>query len=153
LASDNNTIEATGSIRRETDVRDVGGQNSFERGTHVTNDVTTAKITDRWTGNGFLNEATIDYLKSNLAFGAPNTTDFGEIFQGIIAIGGRADFQTVQQRGLTFRDNLSFTNLQWHGSHVVKVGAKVSFQKYDVSGSGPFANPQFEFTFNPGLGQ
>ena len=149
LASDNNTIEATGSIRRETDVRDVGGQNSFERGTHVTNDVTTAKITDRWTGNGFLNEATIDYLKSNLAFGAPSTTDFGEIFQGVIAIGGRADFQTVRQQGLTFRDDFTLNNLQWNGSHVVKVGAKVSFQKYQVGGSGPDANPQFTFTFDP----
>ena len=35
LASDNNTIEATGSIRRETDVRDVGGQNAFSRGTYT----------------------------------------------------------------------------------------------------------------------
>jgi hypothetical protein len=150
LVSDNNTLEATGSIRRETDVRDVGGQNSFERGTHVTNDVTTAKLTDKWTGNGFLNEATIDYLKSNLAFGAPSTTDFGEIFEGIIAIGGRADFQTVKQQGLTFRDDFSLTNLQWHGSHVVKIGGKLSFQKYNVGGSGPDANPQFDFIFNPG---
>jgi hypothetical protein len=149
LVSDNNTLEATGSIRRETDVRDVGGQNSFERGTHVKNDVTTAKLTDRWTGNGFLNEATIDYLRSNLAFGATSATDFGENFVGIINIGGQSGFQTIKQQGLTFRDNFSFTNLQWHGSHVVKIGGKLSFQKYDVGGSGPFDNPQFEFLFDP----
>lgn len=149
LATDNNTLELTGSLRRETDVRDVGGQNSGERGTNVKNNVYTAKLSDKWTGNGFLNEATVDYLKSNLAFGAPSTTDFGEIFEGVIAIGGRADFQTVKQQGLTFRDNFSFTNLAWHGNHVVKVGAKLSFQKYDVGGSGPDANPQFDFIFNP----
>jgi len=149
LATDNNTLELTGSIRKETDVRDVGGQSAFSRGTHVDNNVYTAKLTDRWNGNGFLNEATVDYLKSDLTFGAPNTTDFGEIFNGVIAIGGRPDFQTVKQQGLTFRDNFSLTNLQWHGRHLVKIGGKLSFQKYQVGGSGPDANPQFVFTFDP----
>lgn len=149
LATDNNTLELTGSIRKETDVRDVGGQNSFERGTHVDNNVYTAKLTDRWNGNGFLNEATVDYLKSDLTFGAPNTTDFGEIFQGVLAIGGRPDFQIVKQQGLTFRDNFSLTNIDWNGHHLIKVGGKLSFQKYQVGGSGPDANPQFTFTFDP----
>lgn len=152
LATDNNTLELTGSIRKETDVRDVGGQNSFSRGTNVRNNVYTAKLTDRWNGNGFLNEATVDYLKSDLTFGAPNTTSFGEIFEGIISIGGRPDFQIVKQRGLTFRDNFSLTNVEWNGHHLIKIGGKISFQKYQVSGSGPDANPQFDFVFNPGLG-
>jgi hypothetical protein len=152
LASDNNTLELTGSIRKEADVRDVGGQNSFSRGTNVKNNVYTAKLTDRWTGNGFLNEATIDFLKSDLAFGAPSTTDFGEIFQGVLAIGGRPDFQRVKQQGITLRDNFSLTNLHWRGNHLVKIGGKLSFQKYQVGGSGPDANPQFEFAFNPDLG-
>jgi hypothetical protein len=149
LATDNNTLELTGSLRKETDVRDVGGQNAFSRGTHVKNNVYTAKLTDRWNGNGFLNEATVDYLKSDLTFGAPNTTDFGEIFQGVLAIGGRADFQNVRQQGLTFRDNFSLTNIQWNGHHLIKIGGKLSFQKYHVGGSGPDANPQFTFTFDP----
>jgi hypothetical protein len=152
LPTDNNTLELTGSIRREKDVRDVGGQNAFSRGTHVRNNVYTAKLSDRLVGNGFLNEATVDFLKSDLTFGAPSTTDFGEIFQGVIAIGGRADFQKVRQQGLTFRDNISFTNLKWNGDHLVKIGGKVSFQKYQVGGSGPDANPQFDFAFNPDLG-
>lgn len=149
LATDNNTLELTGSIRKETDVRDVGAQNAFSRGTNVKNNVYTAKLTDRWTGAGFLNEATVDYLRSDLTFGAPSTTDFGEIFGGIIAIGGRPDFQTVKQQGLTFRDNFSLTNIEWHGRHLIKVGGKISFQKYQVGGSGPDANPQFTFTFDP----
>ena len=149
LAADNNTIELSGSIRKEKDLRDFGGQNARDRGVHVKNDVYTAKLSDKLVGNGFLNEASIDFLKSNLEFGAPNTTSFGRIYQGIIAIGGRADFQQIEQQGLTFRDDLSFTNLHWMGNHLVKVGGKLSFQKYHVGGSGPFANPQFEFVTNP----
>jgi hypothetical protein len=151
-ASDNNTVELSGSIRKETDVRDFGGINSFERGNHVKNDVYTVKLTDRLVGNGFLNEATVDFLRSNLAFGAPSTTSFGLIYSNVIAIGGQGSFQKIVQQGLTFRDNFSLTNLHWNGNHLVKFGGKLSFQKYSVGGTGPFANPQFNFNFNPGLG-
>ena len=149
LPTDNNTVELSGSIRKETDVRDFGGINAISRGTHVTNDVYTAKLEDRLVGNGFLNEATVDYLKSDLAFGASSTTDFGLLYANVINIGGRADFQRIVQQGLTFRDNFSLTNLQWNGRHLVKIGGKVSFQKYKIGGSGPFANPQFEFVYQP----
>lgn len=149
LPTDNNTIELSGSIRKETDLRDFGGQAAVSRGAHVKNDVYTAKLEDRYVGNGFLNEATVDYLKYDLAFGAQSTTDFGRIYQGVIAIGSRADFQHVVQQGLTFRDNLSFTNLKWNGDHLVKIGGKLSFQKYSIGGTGPDANPQFEFVFDP----
>jgi outer membrane receptor protein involved in Fe transport len=152
LPTDNNTLELTGSIRKETDNRDFGDQNAVSRGAHVKNDVYTAKLEDRWVRDGFLNEATVDWLKYKLDFGAASISDFGQIFPGIISIGSRADFQQVLQQGLTFRDNFSFTNLKWNGDHLVKIGAKLSFQKYQVGGTGPFANPQFEYSFNPDLG-
>ena len=148
-AADNHRIELTGSIRKETDVRDFDGQNSIERGSHVKNDVYTARLEDRLTGDGFLNVASIDYLKSALVFGAPSATDFGRIYQGVIAIGGRADLQQVGQQGLTFRDDLSLSNIKFHGNHLVKFGGKLSFQKYHVGGSGPNANPQFDFIYDP----
>jgi hypothetical protein len=149
LAADNNTVELSGSIRKEKDLRDFGGQNASDRGVHVRNDVYTAKLSDKLVGEGFLNEASVDFLKSNLEFGAPDTTSFGRIYQGVIAVGGRADFQQIEQQGLTFRDSLSLTNIRWNGEHLVKLGGKLSFQKYHVGGSGPFANPQFEFVFQP----
>ena len=147
-AADNHRLELTGSIRKEKDVRDFGGQSSIDRGVNVKNDVYTAKLEDRFSGDGFLNLASVDYLKSDLTFGAPSTTSFGRIYP-FIAIGGRSDFQQVGQEGLTFRDELSLSNIQFHGNHLVKVGGKLSFQKYHVGGSGPNANPQFEFIFDP----
>jgi outer membrane receptor protein involved in Fe transport len=143
--ADNQVLELSGSIRKETDLRDFGGQASRERGTSVNNDVYTAKLNHTYTGDHILNEATIDYLKSDLAFGAAGSSGFGRIYQGIIQIGGRPDFQQVQQESVTFRDNLSFTDLHWNGDHLVKLGVKASFQNYRVGGTGPNANPQFEF--------
>ncbi|HVQ08615.1 MAG TPA: TonB-dependent receptor [Allosphingosinicella sp.] len=144
-ASTDHLVELSGSLRLETDVRDFGGQASFERGTGVNNDVYTGRLRWDWNGNGFLNEFSIDYLKSDLQFGRINDAGFGQNYQGIIQIGGRADFQIVQQEGLTFRDNLTLTELNWNGRHVLKAGVRVSFQNYRVGGTGPNANPQFEF--------
>ena len=142
-------VELSGSVRIESDIRDFGApsnpQAARSRGTIVDNDVYTGRLRWDWNGNGFLNEASIDYLRSDLAFGAVGAIDFGQIYQGIIQIGGRADFQQIQQEGITFRNNFSLTDVDWNGNHLIKMGLRVSFQNYQVGGSGPFANPQFEF--------
>ena len=148
-ATDNHRIELTGSIRKEKDVRGFDGQDAIDRAENVKNDVYTARLEDRFTGNGFLNVASVDYLKSALTFGAPSTTSFGRNYQGVINIGGRPQFQQVGQQGLTFRDDLSLSNINFHGNHLVKFGGKLSFQKYHVGGSGPNANPQFDFINDP----
>lgn len=145
LMTENQTLELSASLRKETDLRDFGGQAARERGQSVVNDVYTAKLRHDWVGDGFLNEATVDWLKSDLAFGADLTQGFGRVYQGVIQIGGRPSFQKVQQEGLTFRDNLSLTDIRWNGDHLIKGGIKISRQRYRVGGSGPFANPEFEF--------
>jgi TonB dependent receptor len=144
-AAADHLVELSGSLRIETDVRDFQGQASFERGSAVDNDVYTGRLRWDWNGNGFLNEFSIDYLKSDLQFGRIGEFGFGQNYQGIIQIGGRPDFQIVQQEGLTFRNNLTLTEIDWNGRHVLKAGVRVSFQNYRVGGTGPNANPQFEF--------
>jgi outer membrane receptor protein involved in Fe transport len=144
-ASSDHLIELSGSLRLESDLRDFGETNAFTKRSRVDNDVYTGRLRWDWNGNGFLNEFSVDYLRSNLEFGAVGDVDFGQNFAGVISIGGRADFQQVRQEGLTFRDNFSLTDLDWNGRHLVKMGARVSFQNYRVAGTGPNANPQFEY--------
>ena len=147
--SDTQELELSGSIRKETDLRDFGGTNSRDRGTDISNDTYTAKLQHRFRGERFNNEATIDFLRSDLQFGSGAGNVFGRNFQGVIAVGGRPDFQEIRQTGLTFRNNLTFADFEWNGSHVFKVGAKLSLQKYEIGGSGPFANPEFQFRVDP----
>ena len=146
------TLEVTGSIRKETDVRDFGDRDARERGTHVKNDVYTGRARHLWNGDGFVNEFTADFLKSDLEFGSDFSAGFGRIYEGVINVGGRADFQVVKQKGLTFRDNFTLNDVHWNGDHLIKLGGKLSFQKFRVSGSGPFANPQFLFRDVPAQG-
>jgi outer membrane receptor protein involved in Fe transport len=143
--SDNHEIELTGSIRKETDLRDFGGQTAASRATNIANDTYTTRFTDRIHGESFTNEATIDFLRAKVRFGSNSGTDFGLNYQNIVQVGGRSDFQAVVQQGLTLRDNLSFQSVDWHGNHLFKIGAKLSLQKYTFGGSGPFANPEFQF--------
>ena len=148
--NDRQTLEVSGSIRKETDVRDFGGQAAVSKATSVKNDVYTGKVRHQFRGNGFLNEFTIDYLKTKLAFGADLSQGFGQNYAGVIQIGGRDSFQKPEQEGLTFRNNFSFTDVQWNGDHLIKAGAKVSFQNFSVGGSGNNFNPQFQFESRPG---
>jgi outer membrane receptor protein involved in Fe transport len=147
--SDEQRLELSGSIRKETDLRDFGGTAARSRGSKVNNDVYTAKLSHTYRGNGLLNEATVDYLKSKLAFGADGGLGAFGFNYPFVQFGGRSDFQTVGQRGLTFRDNLSFTNIHFNGNHLVKIGGKVSFQKYSVGGADNSLVPQFNFINNP----
>lgn len=142
---DDQALEISGSLRKETDLRDFGGQAAQSRGSRVKNDVYTGKLRHQWTANGFLNEATVDYLKSNLRFGAIGDNGFGQTYQGILQIGGRADQQAVRQESVTFRDNVTLDRFEAAGNHVVRFGVKISRQHYEVGGTGPNANPQFEF--------
>ncbi len=147
-AGSNHLVELSGSLRIESDLRDFGGTQAVTRRSRVDNDVYTTRLRWDWDGDGFLNEFSIDYLRSNLQFGAVGDVEFGQLYGGVIQIGGRADFQEVRQEGLTFRNNFSLTDIEWHGRHLIKMGARVSFQDYFVGGTGPNANPQFEFILN-----
>ena len=143
-------LELTGSIRKETDLRDFGApnapQNARTRGTNIDNSTYTGKIRHQFNGDGFINEATFDYLEADLRFGSAAGTEFARNYQNVLNIGGRTDFQQVRQRGYTFRDNFTYSGLD---SHTIKAGIKYSYQKYNVSGSGPFANPEFDFIIDP----
>ncbi|HEV2866634.1 MAG TPA: TonB-dependent receptor [Allosphingosinicella sp.] len=144
-AADNHLVELSGSIRRETDLRGFGGAESRERGESVDNNVYTARLRWDWSGDSFLNEASADYLRADLQFGALGEAGFGRIYQGVISVGGRPQFQEVEQEGITLRNNFSLIDVEWMGSHLIKLGGRVSFQRYRVGGTGPNANPQFEF--------
>jgi len=146
--ADNQLVELSASARIENDIRDFGGQNSRERGASVENDVYTVKLRYDYLGAGWLNEASIDFLKSDLAFGADQEAGFGLQYGGVINVGGRSGFEEVGQQGLTFRNNFSLTDVEWMGSHLLKVGGKVSFQRYRLGGTGFRDNPNFIFTFD-----
>ena len=150
--TDSDIVELSGSLRKETQIASFGGQRSFESADNIRNDIYTGNLKWQHTAGQFFNEATVDYLDSTFTPSALNPTVIGQNFFGTIIIGGSSSEQTVKQKGLTFRDDLTVRNVEWHGNHIFKGGIKVSFQDYTVIDQ-INGNPIFNFNTNAELNE
>jgi hypothetical protein len=153
-ATDQN-VEVSGSIRSETDVRSFGGAISLESAENVRNRVYMASAKHQWWIGSVLNEGTFQFLENHFNPEPENPDLIGQqFFAGapgspeLIRVGGRDTTQDSGQRGFTFRDDVTFSDLEAGGQHVVKAGAKVSFQKFTVDKQFN-GNPLFKFFNDP----
>ncbi|HEX2815455.1 MAG TPA: TonB-dependent receptor [Phenylobacterium sp.] len=155
--SDDNTLEVSANYRKEHEITGFGNQGGgsnvgFEQAQNNRNTVFTLQAKDTWQGSNWLNELTADLLTSEFNPSIANPNLPGRNFFGVIEVGGFSTDQDVRERDITLRDNLTFTGFDWHGAHVVKVGAKVSIDQFKVE-NGQNTNPQFNFDINPALNE
>jgi hypothetical protein len=123
--------EVTYNWRDETDVRNFGGQTSFQSAENVRNRVDS--LQGRWqtAASGFLNEAYLSYQRYRWNPTANNPDIIGENFDGLLRIGGRDTDQHIVQQRVSLRDDFS-RFLTWNGTHTVKAGGVASYVDYDV---------------------
>ena len=163
--NDRNRIELTGTWREESDIRDVGGQNGPERATQINGETRSIVLRHQYQGDNFLNEMALDYFNYTYNPTALNFDTYGAeyvVFRDndvntpgfqfnvfnreatVFTLGGRSDNQNIEQESITFRNDLTFTNIEWNGEHTIKLGFKYSDQSYFVNKE--FGrNPQFWF--------
>lgn len=143
-------IDLSATIRGEQDIRDVGGQDAAQRANSLNVDETKINFRHQWSGEGWFNQAQVDYLESNYNPRALNFDDFGQdhvIFRDsdnitpgfqfspdsqdttVIRLGGRGDNQDIRQRSLTLRDDLTFDAIN---GHTFQIGGRVTFNNYFV---------------------
>ncbi len=150
---DNQNVDITASLRTETDVRSFGGQASFEQAENVRNQVITASAKHQlWLGSA-LNEATFQFLENHFRPEADNFGLPGEQFfaagpgNGLVMhLGGRASNQDIGQRSFNLRDDVTFSDIEGGGQHVIKTGAKISVNRYNVDKQLD-ENPTFKYGF------
>jgi outer membrane receptor protein involved in Fe transport len=142
-AAGNQTVDLSASIRRETDIRSFGGTVSAGNAENVRNNVITAAARHQLRLGALTNEATFQYLNSQFNPTAISGV-IGQEYEGVIRIGGRDTSQDIGQQAFTLRDDATFANFEWAGQHVVKTGAKLSFQQYRIERA-LFGNPLFRF--------
>jgi hypothetical protein len=142
--ADNQTLDVSASLRKETDIRGFGGTTSIESAENVRNDVITASARHQLRLGSLTNEATFQYLDSQWNPVATSAGAVGQDYEGVIRIGGRDTSQDIRQQALTLRDDTTFANFDWAGQHVVKAGAKLSFQRYQIERT-TYGNPLFRF--------
>jgi outer membrane receptor protein involved in Fe transport len=149
LPADDQTVDLSATLRRETDIRSFGGQTSRENAENVRNNVITTSLRHQWrAGSGLINEATAQFLNSQFNPGALNPDLVGQEYVGVIKIGGRDTDQDIVQRGSTLRDDVTFPSITAAGDHRVKAGAKVALQHYQIDRT-LFGNPLFHYRIDP----
>lgn len=127
-------LDFSGTYRKETDIRGFGGETSVEAAENAKNDVWGLTGRHQYTANTWLNEAIVSYLDSLWNPVPLHSDEVGFVYEGLLRIGGRDTEQKIGQKRLSFRDDLTFSNLNLGSrTHTLKVGGTADFLDYTVT--------------------
>ncbi|HEX5854157.1 MAG TPA: carboxypeptidase regulatory-like domain-containing protein, partial [Thermoanaerobaculia bacterium] len=87
------TLDVSGDFRHETDVRDFGGQTSFQAADNIQNDVWTVRAKHTALFSKFLNEATVSVQRFKWNPVPLSTGIIGQDFEGLLRIGNNSTTQ------------------------------------------------------------
>lgn len=133
--TENSSAELSVSVRRETDIRDFGGNSAFTEAVNYRQNVAIAQGKYSWFRGPWLNEAKIDLsdFRRNPRPNEPGLPLRHFFYSGGEAlIGSNLSVQDFDQRRLGLRNDLTYTGFQWAGDHVFKTGATLDFVRYNV---------------------
>jgi outer membrane receptor protein involved in Fe transport len=131
-ASDAQTLELSYNYRDESDIKDFQGQTSFEAANNVQNNVRMLRLAHTFDAQTWTNEASLTWLDYAWNPVPLNPDLVGREFGGVVRIGGADTRQNVGQEAFTFKNDFTYTDLEWRGQHVVKSGVRVSRVDFDV---------------------
>jgi outer membrane receptor protein involved in Fe transport len=153
-----NVLDVSAHYETDHEIVGFGGQSAsqstgFQQAQNNKNHELTLMAKDTWRRDNWLNEFTVDLVDSTVNPSIVNPTlpglQYGAYQGPVITTGGYASAQLTTERDITLRDNFTLSGLDWYGSHVVKAGVKVAFDRFTASG-GFDTNPQFLFNQLPG---
>lgn len=129
--TDNDDIDLSLTRRRDSEDIGFGGSTAYDARQQRDNNVDDALLKWKHYGDSWLNELSIGYGKYLFNPKSANPNVIAQDFQGCCRIGGANSLQRKGQKNTTIRDDLTFSDIDWHGNHVIKVGAK--FARYDLN--------------------
>ncbi|MFT4197519.1 MAG: TonB-dependent receptor [Pseudoxanthomonas sp.] len=156
---DNDRLELTAKIRRETGRGSVGGTTTAEAAKVVKNDEDRYDLLWQHYGDSYFNEARVTYedvLYNPTAYtiGSQKVYTVDQNPSTILlydeATSGLA-IQRKGQKGPAFQDDLTFNSFSWHGDHVIKMGVK--YKEVELTQSeNSIENPSFYYAVTDGGG-
>lgn len=157
--SENDRLELSAKVRRETGRDNVGNQDAVSASKNIKNDEERYDLRWQHYGEGYLNEARISYedvLYNPTAYTMGNQTIYtngfndGDQLLRVDATSGLA-IQNKAQKGPSFQNDITFSSIEWAGSHVIKAGVK--YKNIELTQSeNSTANPSFYYAVGDGLG-
>ncbi|HEY0139952.1 MAG TPA: TonB-dependent receptor [Thermoanaerobaculia bacterium] len=125
-------LDFSANYRKETDIRGFGGTTSRASAENAKNDVYGGTARHQFTATTWLNELSASYQKFKWNPTALDMNSVGLEYEGLLRIGGRDTEQDIGQERLSFRNDTTFANLNWHGTHTLKAGGNADFLDYTV---------------------
>ncbi|TBR35911.1 MULTISPECIES: TonB-dependent receptor [Dyella] len=120
-----NNVDMSLTTRRDNEVLGFGGATTYSARTDRKNRVDDLLVKWQSRGDGWTNDLMLDagQAKWNPSAAEPDVPQ--QTYENNIAvIGGAVNMQNKGQNQRTLRDDLTFTDLNWHGQHTVKMGIK-----------------------------
>lgn len=162
-ATDDDLIESSIQYRDEVQVDSVGEQRAAEHGRDVINKDQRGTLRWQRSAEGWFNETlvSVEETESNpfprsigngIIFAYFNRLPSGVVQDEwtLIETGPASGFdaQVKKQEGWSIANNLTFSSVNWHGEHTVKVG--VSYKDIELTSQDAGSiNPQFRFEVTP----
>lgn len=131
-ASASDVVDTTGFYRKEHEIRDFGGQTSITSANNIENGVWNAQVKNSLVSGAYVSETTVSYNDYRWNPRPSNPSLIGQNFENVLQIGGGSNHQDFNQKRFTVREDFSVLNLRALGDHVVKSGAYVNANNYDV---------------------
>ncbi|PNS08217.1 TonB-dependent receptor [Solilutibacter silvestris] len=154
---DNDKLEFSAKVRKEDSRDSVGAQTTARAAKNNANRENRYDLRWEHYGESFLNEARVTYedvLFNPTAYNFGNQSVYtkqqseSDVLMFDDATSGLA-IQRKGQKGPAFQDDLTFNRIDWHGSHVIKVGFK--YKQVDLTQSeNSTVNPSFYYMVNDG---
>jgi len=143
IASERSTVDATFSVRHETDLTGFGGQTSYEAAENIANNTFSGGGIWKFAASRWLNEAQVNAQHFTWNPQPVNPTLIAKEFQGIVRIGGKEASQDWIQNRISFRDDVTRAGFQWFGDHAIKLGGSADVLGYSATKNFFFTTPLY----------
>lgn len=145
LISDEQKIELTAKLRKETELTGIGGINTLSYGTDKKNDETRIDLSHNWRTDNWINDAHLLY-EDNTWSPRPHSIGNGIKYSngggaGILNVGGGPDFQDKGQSGWGLQEDFTYLAIP---DHTIKTGVKYKSISLHAKEQQPY-NPQYEY--------
>ena len=151
--NDANTIDFAVQDREEDDLRSDGTTSAHSRWNTQNQYVRQGSISWKYREENILNEMALEYQsyhwRQSQLSNDPGIilVDNDTSYSALAKLGGLSYSQEKAQENTTFRNNMTFTGLEWHGQHVVKAGVKLALYNYIATEADHFI-PEFQYVAN-----
>ena len=145
LPTSRSTVDVSGTLRHETDLRGFSGQTSYEAAENVKVTVASGGANWKFAGDRWLNEAQFNAQHFVWQPTPVNPGLVAKNYANIIRIGGKEGRQDWTQGRITFRDDVTRAGVAWFGDHAIKMGASLDLLDYEATKDFFFSTPLFRF--------